>query len=295
MKSQLLITICCPDRSEAELWGDYHFARALGEAFAEHSFEYHIAFLYEWETEPDTYTLHIHIRGQQRYTGSRKAKQNLLWHISHPETVSTDEYLSFDFVGVASSHFAEKMKRLVSTYIFPLLQATSFAPAQKTTSHKESSLLFVGNTRGEYREVVRYAMEAGIPLRVYGSGWSEYIDSAKIIANRVENSRLPLLYATAPVVLNDHLAGMKQYGFLSNRIFDVLAAGGLVYTDYVRGLQEVFQGFIPFYTGRYDFTYELRKILDDPDKYEDRRRQAHQLVQEAHTFANRVRQIMSVL
>ncbi|KTQ99571.1 hypothetical protein NS184_17265 [Curtobacterium luteum] len=46
-------------------------------------------------------------------------------------------------------------------------------------------------------------------------------------------------YASARVVLNDHWPDMAAGGFVSNRVFDVLASGGVVVTDPVTGLADV--------------------------------------------------------
>lgn len=40
-------------------------------------------------------------------------------------------------------------------------------------------------------------------------------------------------------MLNDHHADMRAQGFVSNRVFDVLAVGGRLLSDPVEGLQEV--------------------------------------------------------
>ena len=57
-------------------------------------------------------------------------------------------------------------------------------------------------------------------------------------ADRIANADLPTAYASAGVVLNDHWADMAAQGFVSNRVFDVLAVGGRLVTDDVVGLSE---------------------------------------------------------
>ena len=49
---------------------------------------------------------------------------------------------------------------------------------------------------------------------------------------------LPRHYASAEVVLNDHWDSMRENGFVSNRIFDVLACAAPLVTDRVAGLPD---------------------------------------------------------
>jgi hypothetical protein len=54
------------------------------------------------------------------------------------------------------------------------------------------------------------------------------------------NRDLPLAYARAEAVLNDHWPDMARLGFLSNRLFDAVASGARVVSDDAVGLTEVF-------------------------------------------------------
>ena len=46
------------------------------------------------------------------------------------------------------------------------------------------------------------------------------MDPALIAAEHVDNEVLPTVYSSAGVVLNDHWATMRVWGFVSNRLFD---------------------------------------------------------------------------
>ena len=85
------------------------------------------------------------------------------------------------------------------------------------------------------------AIETGTPLTVIGTGWDEWLPAGDVAvtADRVANEELPALYASAGLVLNDHWEDMRVEGFVSNRIFDVLATGARLLTDEVAGLAEV--------------------------------------------------------
>ena len=99
-----------------------------------------------------------------------------------------------------------------------------------TPSHE---ILFVGNSRNQYREVVKWCVEENLPISVYGGGWEQFIPKHYIKGQFIDNNILPYYYHNAGVVLNDHWEDMKQKGFVSNRVYDVLAVGGRILSDSV--------------------------------------------------------------
>ena len=100
-------------------------------------------------------------------------------------------------------------------------------------------VLFVGGARASGRPMVEWALGAGLPLTVYGPGWEGILPEGAWRGPYVEHDRLGALYRSAGLVLCDHWSDMAELGFVSNRIFDVLAAGGRAVSDPVRGLHAV--------------------------------------------------------
>jgi hypothetical protein len=124
-----------------------------------------------------------------------------------------------------------------------LLQATEpavFHPGARTaTSPDADRVVFIGSTRGAARPVVADAVALGADLRVHGPGWQGVVPDAALGEPSLSRTEVATAYASARVVLNDHWADMAAGGFVSNRVFDVLASGGVVVTDPVAGLSDV--------------------------------------------------------
>jgi spore maturation protein CgeB len=90
-------------------------------------------------------------------------------------------------------------------------------------------------------------IRAGIPVSVYGPDWRGWIPAHAIKGTGVPNSELPALYERASVVVNDHWPAMRDAGFVSNRLYDVVAAGGRGISDDVEGIDEIFGGAVATY------------------------------------------------
>jgi len=87
--------------------------------------------------------------------------------------------------------------------------------------------------------VVSDAVALGADLRVHGPGWDEVVPAVMLGEPSLSRAEVAAAYASARVVLNDHWPDMAAGGFVSNRVFDVLASGGVVVTDEVAGLGDV--------------------------------------------------------
>ena len=82
-------------------------------------------------------------------------------------------------------------------------------------------------------------IEAGIPVKVYGPDWADFIPQEFVAALSVPPSALSGMYEAASVVLNDQWEEMRVAGFPAMRPFDVIAAGGRVISQEVEGLREL--------------------------------------------------------
>lgn len=244
-------------------WGDTFYADDLAAALRRLGQEVVVDRTSSWHRPAssgwDDVTLTL--RGLHRFTPQPDAV-NLLWVISHPDKVTVDELREgWDEVYSAGPLWADEQARRAEVRINPLLQATDpsrFRPAPSGAD--QQGVLFVGRTRGERRPVVLDAAQVADDLDVYGDdGWEQYIPSRHIRGAVMPNTALPLAYAHARVVLNDHWTDMRRGGFLSNRLFDAAAAGARIVSDDVPGLREIFGDQVRTYRDH----DELRLLLAD--------------------------------
>jgi hypothetical protein len=225
-----------------ERWGDTHFARALAGALRELGHQVVIDHHGAWDRSTSRHDdIDLVLRGPHPFDPTPE-HPSIAWVISHPETMTAAEARRYDRVVAASVPWARQRSADWGIAIEPLLQATDpglFHPG-RSVAGDGAEVLFVGSSRGEYRAIVRDAIEAGLPLTVYGANWDGLIPPAYVAASYLPNDQVGAAYASAGVVLNDHFDDMRRDGFLSNRLFDAVAAGARVVTDDVAGLGDLF-------------------------------------------------------
>jgi hypothetical protein len=256
------VVIAAPKGAGGEQWGDTWFARDLVEALTRAGEDARVVFRGGATSEArlgDDVVLVL--RGLRRIVPRRGDATWLLWVISHPELVETDEPAQYDGVFAASAHWSRGQSEEFGVPVTPLLQATNPARFRPEAGEPDTGpgVLFVGSTRGEYRPSVRAAVEAGIDLSVHGVGWEEFLPPDLIAGEFLPNGDLPAAYASAGVVLNDHWPDMAAEGFLSNRLFDAAACAARVLTDPATGLSDVFGEGLRTYAGADELAGLLRE------------------------------------
>ncbi len=293
------VLVGIPDREQAPAWGDWHYARDVQRELNAAGHPTRVALLPEWEqawiSQADA-TIHLFGLSEHR---PRRGQVNVLWNISHPEKVDVDLVERYDLACIASTTFARQLAaEAPTTPVHPLLQATDHRRMHPDTSGPPHELLFVGNSRRVRRRIVDDVQAAGLGdhLAIYGRDWTkDLVDMSCVKGEHVDNRDLSAWYGSAKVVLNDHWDGMRQHGFLSNRLFDALACGAFVLSDHVDGIDEVFDGAVETYTDVADLKAKATRWLEDEAGRRERAEKGRAIVLERHTFEARVRELLDLV
>jgi hypothetical protein len=297
-RERLRIGIKCPapPRDEKKQWGDYYFAHALKRAFEAEGHEARVDLRPDWYSQNDL-SDHavIVIRGREKYEPASN-QINLLWLISHPDEVADSELHKFDHVFVGSESYAGSLASRLSVPVSPFLQCSDpkiFHPlSARMTGGAE--ILFIGNTRGDMRQVVADAIAENLPISIYGRGWHKFLPPERIAGKHIRNEKLFKHYGRAKIVLNDHWPDMEREGFISNRIFDVALSGGFVISRDFKG-SDVFGGDLVTYRSAKELGELCRKWLKSDVSRRTMAKRLRQRVLTSHTFSHRVANLVAVI
>ena len=282
------IKVGAPDVIARQRWGDWHFAVSLRAALQRLGHEAVVDLQFGWyrPTGHDDDVVLV-LRGRHPYVPNPD-QVNLLWLISHPDLVSDAEVARYDRVCVASLTFAHKLSASTGRPVEAMLQCTDaerFVPGPESSPRHE--LLFVGNSRGQMRPVVRDALAAGLPLTVYGAHWSKLLPAEVIADTYLPNEALGIAYRSAGVVLNDHWEDMRREGFVSNRLFDLAACGANVVTDPVDGLETTFGPALRTYDEPTHLPRVVAEALTNREAERERRVELAAHTRREHSFDTR--------
>ncbi|MGD6776456.1 CgeB family protein [Sutcliffiella horikoshii] len=277
-------------------WGDFHFGRSLTKYLERLGQRVETDYHTEWNNEkkPDVVLV---LRGKYPYE-TKNNDFNIMWNISHPQSVSLEEYEMYDIVFVASKTYADFLSKAISTPVYPLLQCTDTEEffEQKTASyHDRKDFIFVGNTREVERPCVIWSAELGLPLKVWGRGWSKWIDKELVVDNYIENQKLGELYSKSKLVLNDHWEDMKEYGYINNRIFDALACGLPIITDYHKELYDLFGDKLLYYKNKSEFEKCIEEVILSYPSVKAKTDSLKDIVIDHFSFENRAQELIDTV
>lgn len=294
---RFVVTVAAPSAKVAARWGDFHLAEALAAALRRrgHRVTVQTADLAE-DPAGRACDVRVVLRGLEPVRRS-SGQGHVLWIISHPESVEDEELDAADLVLVASTRFAEHLTTRTSTPVETLMQATDprrFYPRTPDPLHQRQ-LTVVAKTRDVLRPAVADALAVGLEPAIYGGGWRGLVDPRLVVADHVDNDQLPVVYSSAGVVLNDHWRTMKAWGFVSNRLYDVLACGTPVISDPVPGISDQFDDTVLEYHSREELRELVDVVLADPVSARERAGRGRATVLARHTFDHRADELLVAL
>jgi hypothetical protein len=242
------IKTAMPADDRARQWGDYHFAHSLAAALRglgqEAVVDYGPNDARETSYRDDVVLMLRGLRPARLPAGVT----SVVWVISHPEDVTARELAAYDLRYAASLSWSSDVSSAWELPVRPLLQCTDpgrFYIDDEPVEEVAGKAVLVGNSRGKARPVAVEAVRSGVPVAVYGSRWERFLPAEVIAGQYVPNEIVRRYYRSAAWALNDHWPDMRDLGFVSNRVFDVLASGGRLLTDDVYGLDEIVRPVLP--------------------------------------------------
>ena len=291
---KIAIMIPVPNLAVAESWGDYHFAVAMKKIYEQNGYIVQIRCMPEWNI-PFNGKYVITLRGLCRYFPTME-HVNILWNISHPNDIQLDEYDEYDIAYISSILWADYLKKRLRVRVETLMQCTNLNLYTNNENITENfDILFVGNSRGIYRKVISDLLPTKWNVAIYGKGWEPFVDKKYIKGQLIPNKMLKCYYKNSKILLNDHWHDMKEKGFISNRIFDGLAAGAFVISDNVNGINNILKGCVVTYNNRKDLHEKVDYYMTHPIERAEIAQKGHKVVLKYHTFTNRVRKILSFM
>ena len=284
-----------PNAPIKKCWSEFIFSSSLKKYLERLGYFVVIESFDEWNDEGEADVV-VLLRGHEAYYPDRKNKNciYIMWNLSHPSTISDEEYNAYDFVCISSKLHAEKIKNRIKVpvKVLPMCADTEiFYPDTEPYAKKEYDWIFVGNSRYEKRKSVVWSIENHIPLKIWGANWDkvlpEYLEY--VVADNISNDDLPDLYRKAKVTVDDHYEDMIRNGFINTRIVESLACGLPVISDDSQVLRDMFGDAILCYRDEEEFIAQTKYVVDHYDVVKEKVLALWPEIKEKYSFESNAR------
>lgn len=290
-----------PLDSRLRKWGDYHFGRLLTKHLSRRGEVVETHYHAEWGRDAECDVVLV-LRGKHPFHGTpgqHAGALQVLWNISHPSDVGDEECERYDLVAVASRPRALELEAKTATPIVALLQCTDpeeLRAGERADGGPRRGFVFVGNTRATRRPSVLWAIEYGLPLRIWGRGWERWEQTRqRVVADYYPNERLGCLYTHSRATLNDHWDDMRAHGFINNRVLDALACGLPVVSDWHDELARHFPDQVAYYRDQCEFEACMERLLLDYPGLQAAAASAYRAIRQGFTFEQRAAELIGLV
>ena len=188
---RVAIKVCTPIAAGRERLGRHPLCpRASKAALEALGYDVRIDKREEWHLPGSPAEVAIHLHGIWQYRPA-PGTASILWIISHPEEIDAEFLSAYDTVFCASDAIAARVRALApGARVATLPQCTDttvFFP--DAAINRDIDIAFVGNSRRIYRDAVRFAVEEGFDVAIWGTRWESFVDRRFIRGTQPDEPR----------------------------------------------------------------------------------------------------------
>jgi len=233
----------------------------------------------------------------------------ILWFIDDPplfERISQYISLAYDYVFTNDESSIHNYKKLgvKNVEYLPFFCDPSFHRKIKLIDEENkrfySDVCFAGGYYPDRERIIKYLLNAGFDIKIYGSYWKRFadLDVVKNYRGYAQGENLVKLFNATKIVLNIHSDKMKHTRQKANyRTFEATGCGSFLLTDRPNGIEELFS------VGREIVCYDkLKELVELMNFYLNNRKEREKIASKGqkrayrdHTAIHRMKKIISVI
>lgn len=208
--------------------------------------------------------------------------------------ISWPWFPDYNLILASSTHAVEYLKKIISNKhveVFRLATNPRTFLRGKYDPVFAVDYVFTANYRNASPVLMSFTPETVSYVgALYGRGWNETrANVCRIWRGQLPSSRMPDVYASTRLVIDDANNLTIGWGSVNSRVFDALGAGTLVLTSGVLGAEEVFGELLPTFRTEKQLVEALTGWLKEGNAglRSHRVQKLQALTLASHTYANR--------
>jgi len=148
---------------------------------------------------------------------------------------------------------------------------------------------FTGSYWDDPRDIMEMLNPDTLPytFKLFGENWADFPKFRDYYQGFVDYSRMPEIYASTRMVIDDAGRGARNFGSINSRVYDALACGTLVVTNGAVGARETFQGKLPVWTSSQELNNLIEFYLENEEARQEKILELQEFVLQNHTYPHR--------
>ncbi len=251
-----------------------------------------------YPAQDDNAGVNIYVRANSAFR-RLNTNQNAVNIVYITDFTSLDFKEIDNFDGIATSSPAFYSYAMQNNY------AVAFVPEFTDTSifypnyqeHLERNVLFVSdNNQGSI--VIGSALEANLPLEIYGYYWIGNIEDQYIKGTSISDSELSSYFSSAKINLVNISDYEREIGVIPSRVYDIAASKGFMLAPYHKEIEVIFGDSIPMYKNAEELGALYDLYINDETARKEKAEKAYRIaVSEFNvdTFVQRINGLIEFL
>ncbi|MDO9045721.1 MAG: glycosyltransferase [Methanobacteriaceae archaeon] len=287
--------------------GDYFTALELGEGLK--TLGWDLKFIsrkgsedwYDVEEDIDVLISLLDSYDPRKIRSPKKSLIKIAWARNWFERwVSNPGFSDYDIVFASSKTACNYVQQEsgIETLLMPIAtNSARFHPNISPSPDYLSDYCFTGSYWNDPREIIEMLDPKSLPysFKLYGENWDKIEKFKEYSQGFVDYSKMPTIYASTKIVIDDANRVTKSYGAVNSRVYDALASGALVLTNGEIGAKETFEGKLPVFKSKEELNNLIDYYLTNEDARLSKVKELQKFVLENHTYVNRGNSLKEVL
>jgi len=161
----------------------------------------------------------------------------------------------------------------------------------------ECDYCFTGSYWNDPRDIINILDPDSLPYKfnLYGKNWDKFDKFKKYYKGFVKYCKLPEIYASTKIVIDDANRVTKNYGAVNSRVYDALASGALVLTNGELGSNGTFDGKLPVFRSKEELNELIKFYLENDAERISKVKELQKLVLTRHNYMIRAFTVKKVI
>lgn len=221
--------------------------------------------------------VNVYVRGYNQFAELRPNKKavNILY-IRDFDSLYPEELDAYDGIATSSHDFYDYVMSsgYAAAYVPEFTDPSIFYPSPRP--ELENDLLYVGDN-DRYSPVISAAIEAKLPVHIYGRFWNNNIEDEYIKGEYIHENDLGAYFSSAKINLVQVSENESRIGIIPSRVFDIAASKGFMIAPYNKEIEAVFGDSIPMFKNVEELKELYKQYINNPKARAEKAERAYRI------------------